>query len=350
MAPGTSIGAATPVAVGMPGAAPRPEPETSRKPAQPEADDERPAGPPSDALTSKQVSDAAAYIRGLAQLRGRNVEWAERAVREAASLSAEEALREGAIDLVAADMRELLAKLEGREIKTAGGIVRLALTDAAIEDVQPDWRTRVLQVITNPSIALLLLLFGVYGLYFELATPGFGLAGIGGAICLLLALFAFQLLPVNYAGLALLLLGIALITGEALLPGFGVLGAGGIAAFVIGATLLVRTDVPGFGIPLSLTIGLALFSAAFILVVARLAVKARHRPVVSGREALVGSTGEVIEAADRTGWARIHGESWHVRSTQPLHAGDSVRVTGVKDLDLEVISEPTENMEAGHAV
>jgi membrane-bound serine protease (ClpP class) len=293
------------------------------------------------------VSDAAAYIRGLAQLRGRNAEWAEQAVREAVSLSAEEARREGVIDVVASDMSELLSTLEGREIKTAGGPVRLALAGAAIEDVQPDWRTRVLQVITNPTVALLLLLFGVYGLYFELATPGFGLAGIAGAICLLLALFAFQLLPVNYAGLALLLLGIGLIIAEALLPGFGVMGAGGIVAFVVGALLLIRADAPGFGIPVPLTVGLALFSAAFILLVARLAVKARHLPVVSGREALVGSTGEVIEAAGRSGWARIHGERWHVCSTAPLHPGEAVRVTAVRDLDLDVISEAT-SQEASH--
>jgi len=211
---------------------------------------------------------------------------------------------QAAVQPAAPVARVVVLNVEGVIAPTAADYVERAIDSAAengaaIEDVQPDWRTRVLQVITNPSIALLLMLFGIYGLYFDLATPGFGLPGIAGAICLLLALFAFQLLPVNYAGLALLLLGIALIIAEALLPGFGILGAGGIAAFIVGALLLVRTDVPGFGIPLSLTLGLALFSAAFILLVARLAVKARRRPVVSGREALVGSTGEVIEAAAR---------------------------------------------------
>jgi len=216
--------------------------------------------------------------------------------------------------------------------------------------MEPDWRTRFLQVITNPSIALILLLVGIYGLYFELTSPGFGVPGVLGAICLFLGLFAFQLLPVSYAGLALILLGIALIVAEAMLPGFGILGAGGIAAFVIGGLLLMRTDVPGFGIPLSLILGLALSSAAFILIVARLALKARRRPVVSGREALLGSTGEVIEAVAGGGWARVHGESWRVRSTAPLHAGQAVRVTGMKDLELEVIPEPTEPKETGHAV
>jgi len=316
MAPGTNLGAATPVAIGLPGAG-----EKGEKPSP---------------MESKAVNDAAAYIRGLAQLRGRNADWAERAVREAVSLSAEEALREKVIDMVAADVPELLAKLD--------------LAGANIVEMEPDWRTRFLQVITNPSIALILLLVGIYGLYFELTSPGFGVPGVLGAICLFLGLFAFQLLPVSYAGLALILLGIALIVAEAMLPGFGILGAGGIAAFVIGGLLLMRTDVPGFGIPLSLILGLALSSAAFILIVARLALKARRRPVVSGREALLGSTGEVIEAVAGGGWARVHGESWRVRSTAPLHAGQAVRVTGMKDLELEVIPEPTEPKETGHAV
>lgn len=316
MAPGTNLGAATPVAIGLPGAGEKPE-------------------KPSPAVT-KAVNDAAAYIRGLAQLRGRNADWAERAVREGVSLPAEEALRENVIDMMAADVPELLAKLD--------------LAGARTVELEPDWRTRFLQVITNPSIALILLLVGVYGLYFELTSPGFGLPGVLGAICLFLGLFAFQLLPVSYAGLALMLLGLGLIVAEAMLPGFGILGAGGIAAFVIGGLLLMRTDVPGFGIPLSLILGAALSSAVFILIVARLALKSRRRPVVSGREALIGSTGEVIEAAAGGGWAHVRGETWRVRSSAALHAGQAVRVTGMKDLELEVVPEATAIKETGHAV
>jgi len=317
MAPGTNLGAATPVAIGLP------------------AGGQKDKGEKPSAMESKAVNDAAAYIRGLAQLRGRNADWAERAVREAVSLSAEEALREKVIDLIAPDVPELLARLD--------------LGGARTVEIEPDWRTNFLQVITNPSIALILLLIGVYGLYFELTSPGFGVPGVLGAICLLLGLFAFQLLPVSYAGLALILIGIALIVAEALLPGFGILGAGGIAAFVIGGLLLIRTDVPGFGIPLSLILGLAFSSALFILIVARLALKSRRRPVVSGREALVGSTAEVIEADAGGGWARVHGESWRVRSSVPLHPGQTVRVTGMKDLQLDVIPEPTATKETGHA-
>ena len=315
MAPGTNLGAATPVAIGLPTGG-----EKAEKPSPAEA---------------KAMNDAAAYIRGLAQLRGRNADWGERAVREAVSLPAEEALREKVIDMMAADVPQLLAQL--------------GLAGARTVEIEPDWRTRFLQVITNPSIALMLLLAGVYGLYFELTSPGFGVPGVLGAICLLIALFAFQLLPVSYAGLGLILLGIALIVAEAMLPGFGILGAGGIAAFVIGGLLLIRTDVPGFGIPLSLILGLAFSSAVFILVIARLALKSRRRPVVSGREALLGSRGEVIEAAAGGGWARVHGESWRVRSSAPLHAGEAVRVTGMKGLELEVVPETTEIKESGHA-
>jgi membrane-bound serine protease (ClpP class) len=317
MAPGTNLGAATPVAIGMP------------------TGDQKDKGDKPSAMESKVVNDAAAYIRGLAQLRGRNADWAERAVREAVSLPAEEALREKVIDIVAADVPELLA--------------RLGLAGATILEIEPDWRTRFLQVVANPSVALILLLIGVYGLYFELTSPGFGVPGVVGAICLFLGLFAFQLLPVSYAGLALILLGIALIVAEAMLPGFGILGAGGIVAFVIGGLILMPADAPGFGIPLWLILAAAFSSAAFILIVARLALKARRRPVVSGREALVGASGEVIEADEGGGWARVHGESWRVRSSAPLRAGQAVRVTGMQDLELDVVPEPTPTKEIGHA-
>jgi membrane-bound serine protease (ClpP class) len=315
MAPGTNLGAATPVAIALPAAG-----EKAEKPS---------------AAEMKAINDAAAYIRGLAQLRGRNAEWAERAVREAVSLSAEDALREKVIDFVAADVPALLATLE--------------LAGAQVVEIEPDWRTRFLQVITNPSIALILLLIGVYGLYFELTTPGFGLPGVLGAICLFVGLFAFQLLPVSYAGLALIGLGLALLVAEAMLPGFGILGAGGIAAVVIGGLLLIRTDVPGFGIPLGLIFGLAFASAVFILVVGRLALKARRRPATTGREAMLGASGEVLEAGAGGGWARVHGERWRVRSAAPLHAGESVRVTGMHDLELDVVPEAGETKETGHA-
>jgi membrane-bound serine protease (ClpP class) len=208
-------------------------------------------------MMRKATNDAAAYIRSLAELRGRNADWAERAVREAVSLSASEAKKIKVIDVIAEDVPALLKAIDGRTVQAGGEQRKLATAGAQSVEIEPDWRTRFLQVITNPSIAMILLLVGIYGLYFEFTSPGFGVPGVLGAICLLVALFAFQLLPVSYAGLALMLLGIGLIVAEALLPGFGILGAGGVVAFVIGGLLLMRTDVPGFGIPLPLIPGLA---------------------------------------------------------------------------------------------
>jgi membrane-bound serine protease (ClpP class) len=334
MAPATNLGAATPVAIGAPGApAPaKPAADKDRK----EAEKDAGARPPGDATAAKQVNDAVAYIRGLAELRGRNADWAERAVREAASLPAAQALAEKVIDVVATDLADLLKQLDGREVKAGERVVRLATAGAPIDAFDPDWRTRFLSVIANPSIALVLMLIGVYGLFFEFSNPGFGVAGVVGAICLLLALFAFQLLPVNWAGVGLILLGLAFMVAEAFLPSFGVLGIGGIIAFVVGAILLVDAELTGLQIPLSLVIAAALASAAFMLLVGRLAIGSRARPVVSGREEMVGATGEVIEGGPGEGWATVHGERWRVRAAGPLAPGQTVRVRRIHGLTLEV--------------
>jgi membrane-bound serine protease (ClpP class) len=346
MAPGTNLGAATPVAVGLPGA---PDPGSAPMPGK-GADGDKDAKAPAvhgDTMTAKQTNDAAAYIRSLAQARGRNADWGEKAVREAASLPAVEAVRDGVVDLLADDVPDLLAKIDGRETRIPGATVRLHVAGARIETLEPDSRTRFLQVITNPSVALILMLLGIGGLFFEFQSPGFALPGVAGAICLLLALFAFQLLPVNYAGLGLIALGVALIAAEAFLPGFGALGLGGLAAFVIGGVLLFRGDVPGFGVPLPLILSLALAAGGFLLIVARLALRARTRPVVSGREELVGARGRVIETGGREGWASVRGERWQVRSRSPLGVGDPVRVTGVHGLVLDVETEPDANIIVG---
>lgn len=333
MAPATNLGAATPVPIGMPGSAPG-DGQPARKP--PTTGEQPPPAAPADALRAKQVNDAVAYIRSLAELRGRNAEWAERAVREGISLSAEQALKERVIDLVAQDVPALLAALHGREVKVLEATVKLDTERATLLAVAPDARNRFLAVITSPSVALILMLIGVYGLFFEFSSPGFGVAGVAGGICLLLALYALQLLPISYAGLGLVLLGLALMIAETFLPSFGVLGIGGIVAFVLGATLLIDTDVPGFGIPLPLIVGAALASAALLIVVGGMALRARRSPVVSGREELVGSVGEVIDAE---GWAFLHGERWRVRSRLPLAPGQKVRVTAVDGLTLDVEPE-----------
>jgi membrane-bound serine protease (ClpP class) len=332
MAPATSVGAATPVPIGIGGpSAPAPDEKVKAGQKEPDA-----AG---DAMSRKQVHDAAAYIRGLAQLRGRNAEWAERAVREAVTLTSEEALRIRVIDLIAADIADLLQQLDGRKVNVAGVERTLETGGIALVRHEPDWRTRLLAVITNPSVAYILLLIGMYGLFFEFSTPGFGVAGIAGAICLLLALFAFQLLPVNYAGLALIVLGMAFMVAEAFVPSFGVLGLGGVIAFVVGSVMLMDTDLPGYGIPWSVVLAVTAATALVAFFVSGLFIRSRRRPVVSGAEELPGSLGEVLADMEGEGWARVHGETWRVRCRAPLRKGQTVRVTRVDGLVLEVEPE-----------
>jgi len=348
MSPATTLGAATPVAIGLPGTRPAGEPPVARPPGRQasdggasEAGASAPAGAkpvpsPMDAMTAKQVHDAAAFIRGLAQRNGRNAEWAERAVREAVSLTADEALREKVIDIVAVDVNDLLAQADGRTVRTATGERTLATRGLAIETVLPDWRHRLLSVIANPSFALILLMVGIYGLMFEFSSPGFGVPGTVGAICLLLALFALQMLPVNYAALGLILLGMALLAAELLSPSFGVLGVGGVVAFIAGGILLFDRDVPGLGVPLPLIFGLAASSAAVVLLGGSMALRARRAPVVSGREEMLGADGQVLEVGPGEAWALVRGERWAVASGAPLAPGQGVRVTGMHGLTLQV--------------
>jgi membrane-bound serine protease (ClpP class) len=285
------------------------------------------------------VHDAAAYIRGLAQMRGRNVEWGERAVREAVSLSSAEALKQKVIDLVAEDVPQLLQRLDGRKFTIAGTEHVLDTAGAAATAFEPDWRTRLLSVITDPSIAYMLVLLGLYSILFEFYNPGMVLPGVVGAICVLIALYAFQMLPVNYAGLALILLGIGFMVGEAFFPAYGSLGVGGLIAFVVGSVILIDTDIPGYGVPYALIGGFAAASAVFLLLLVGVALKARRRPVVSGREELIGSAGEVLEDFEQEGWARVHSETWRVRAAVPLKAGQRVRIAAMEGLVLDVVPE-----------
>jgi len=324
MAPGTNLGAATPVQIGGPPGAPK--------------DDEAKGGD-DETLARKQVNDAAAYIRGLAQLRGRNADWAEKAVREAVSLSASEALRLNVIDQVADDLPALLRKLDGKTLEAAGQPHQLQTAGASLVEHLPDWRTRVLAVITNPSVALILIMVGVYGLLFEFMSPGSTVGGVVGGICLLLALYALQLLPVSFAGVALILLGIAFMIAEAFLPSFGVVGFGGIVAFVVGALILIDTDAPGFGIPLALIGTLAVLSALLIGGVLGMALKARQRALVSGDAGLVGSlvpVTQVMAGNPFRGVVLAQGEQWQVQCATPLHAGQNVRVTARHGVMLDV--------------
>jgi membrane-bound serine protease (ClpP class) len=345
MAPATNLGAATPVSIGGgdDGGAPARERGVRRKSKDVKDDeaDRRPDKEPPpgsrESLRSKQINDAAAYIRGLAELRGRNAEWGEQAVREAVSLSASEALKLKAIDVVARDERELLAQLDGRKVSVLGVERVLRTAGAATTSIEADWRTRFLMVVTDPSVAVILMMIGIYGLIFEFMSPGVVVPGVLGGICLLIALYALQLLPINYAGVALMLLGIAFIVAEAFVPSFGALGLGGVAALAIGMVVLIDPEhAPGFDIPWTFIAGVTALGAAAVFATAYLALKTRGRPVVSGREELAGAEGVVIEDFVDEGWARVHGELWRIRSSVPLSEGERVRVRAISGLTLIV--------------
>jgi membrane-bound serine protease (ClpP class) len=353
MAPATNLGAATPIAIGIGGIGSQPD---SGDQAQKDRKDsgKQENGSASSVIGEtttlnttmerKQVNDAAAYIRSLAQMRGRNIEWAEQAVRQAVSLSASEALKLKVIDVIARDVSDLLRQLDGRKVNVLGVERPLNLAGASIVTLKPDWRSRLLSVIGDPSIAYLLMLAGVFGLFFEFSNPGFVLPGVVGAISLLLALFAFQMLPVNYAGLGLIVLGLAFMTGEVFMPSFGVLGIGGVISFVIGSVMLIDTDVPGYGIPWAIILPVAFASALFIFFVAGMVLKARGRPVVSGPEELIAGIGEILEDFDgKDGLARVHGETWRVKSKQPLAKGQKIRVMRIDGLILDVEPEQEHN-------
>jgi membrane-bound serine protease (ClpP class) len=330
MAPGTNLGAATPVEIS---AIPDSDELLKKKPDKGEA---APPADSKDAMERKRINDATAYIRGLAQLRGRNVEWAELAVREAASLPAVEALAQGVIDIVAVDIRDLLAQAQGRAVTVAGVEQVLDVVDLPLQVVEPDWRNRLLAVITDPNIAYILMLIGIYGLFFEFANPGFVLPGVVGAISLLLALYAFQVLPVNYAGLALLSLGIIFMLAEAFVPSFGALGFGGLIAFVIGSIILFDQQGTGYAVSLPLIFSLSFVTAGFFLFIIGAAIKARARPVVSGQEELLHMTGEVLDDFEGKGRIRIHGEIWQAESAAALRRGDQVQVIAIDGLVLKV--------------
>lgn len=335
MAPGTNLGAATPVQIGAPEQG---TPAPGEKQGGDKRSDMAPAQP---GTAEKAVNDAVAYIRSLAELRGRNVTWAEDAVRRAASLSAEQALKLQVIDVIAPDVPALLRAVDGREVTTtAVGRFRLATADKEIVSQPTDWRTKLLSVITDPNVAALLMLIGVYALIFEFYSPGLVGPGVVGTVCILLALYAFHVLPVDYGGLALLLLGIALMIAEAFLGAFGVLGIGGLIAFVLGSIMLMPEAVPGFTVAWELIGSIALFLGIAFVALSTLVLRTRRRPVVAGREQMLGSTGPVVEWGNGEGRVRVHGEVWQAHSPHRLSTGQPVRVTGIDGLKLQV--EPDE--------
>ncbi len=324
MTPASNLGAASPVSIGMRDSSGKSEPESDKKAA-------------GDTMTQKVTNDAAAYIRSLAQLRGRNAEFAEKAVLEARSLSAQEALNAGAIDVIAVNVDELLSKLNGKSIRLDNGTtVRLNTANPEIVQIVPDWRTQILALLANPQVALVLMMIGIYGLFFELTSPGIALPGVAGLICLLLGLYAFQLLPVNWAGVALMAAGTGMMIAEAFLPSFGMLGIGGIIAFVLGGLFLTDTGIPEFDLSIPFLFGFAISSALLIMLIGTMAARAHKQKVVSGREEMLGIEGIVSSVVDGTIYAEVHGESWRVRCNEPLSPGDRIRVVAMDGLTLQV--------------
>lgn len=291
---------------------------------------------PRSAMEAKAINDAVAYIRGLAELRERNADWAEMAVRAAVSLSATAAAEQNVIDFIAADLEELFALADGRTVKMETGEITLATAGIAHEVIDADWRTTLLGVITNPNVALILMLLGVYGIIFEFLNPGVLVPGTVGAISLILGLYSLALLPLNYAGIGLILLGIGLIIAEAFAPSFGILGIGGTVALVLGAVILVDTDVPGIAISVPLVAGVAVAGVITTFIVAWLARRAFRARVVSGAEDLIGAPGKVTDWSGETGHVWVHGERWAAEGAADLVSNDRVRVTGLQGLVLRV--------------
>jgi membrane-bound serine protease (ClpP class) len=290
-------------------------------------------------MRAKIVNDAAAYIRGLAELRGRNADWAEKAVREAASLAAAEAHEMAVVELLAADLDALLRQADGRSVKLGGETRTLSLAGHAVERLEPDWRTALLGVLANPNLAFLLMLIGFYGLLFELISPGAIFPGVIGAVSLLLALYALSVLPVNLAGIALVVLGVALLVAEAFAPSFGALGLGGVVATLIGGVMLFDMDVPGFELSWPAIAAAAALSLALLAAVVWVAARSRGVAVRSGRELMIGAVGIVLEWVDERGRVRLGGEDWRARGPPGLSPGQRVRVAEVRDLTLFVEPE-----------
>ncbi len=338
MAPATTLGAATPVQIGgFPGLPdqkddePAATEEDKKKDGEPEKEQKKDS---KDAMEKKIVNDAAAYIKGLADRHGRNAEWAELAVREAVSLTAKEAQEKNVIDLIAPDLPDLLRQINGRVVQLEGRESKISTEAIVIEIYEPDWRSRLLSVITDPNVAYIMMLIGIYGLIFELANPGSVLPGVIGAISLILSLYAFQVLPINYAGLGLMILGIMFMIAEAFMPSFGILGLGGVVAFVVGSIILMGEEQLSISLPL--IGGTALVTAGFFMWVISKLIGMRRRTIVSGAEQMIGAAGYALDDFDSEGRVWVHSEAWKVHSRLPISKGQTVRVVSMDGLVLNV--------------
>ncbi len=315
MAPATHLGAATPVTMDITGTDKKEEKKQS-------------------SMDKKVLNDTVAFIRGLAKLRGRNVDWAEKAVKEASSIQSDEALALNVIDIQASNIPDLLKQLNGRTVAVQNRMVVLDTQDMQIEKWEANWRLKFLSIITDPSIAYILLIIGIWGLFFEFANPGYILPGVAGVICLFVSLYAFQLLPIHFIGLGLVIAGIAFLAAEIYVTSYGVLAGGGAIAFFVGSILLF--DIEGYPTPWGLILSITAASLLFFLIVIIMAIQARRRKVVSGQEALIGAKAIAQESFKEIGWVRVDGELWKAKSPVPLKKGQHVLVTKRDGLNLYV--------------
>ncbi len=337
MAPTTHLGAATPVSLGGDDFGDDEDADDDKESeSESESDEQKDAPAPGSAMERKVMNDAIAYIRGLAEKHGRNADWAERAVTEAATLTATEALEENVIDLIAVNQAELFQKINGREVEVNNRTVTLETEALVVDRIEQSWRIKFLSIIASPEILLLLIMVGIYGLMFEGYNPGAIVPGVVGVICLLLAAYALQVLPVNYAGLALIIVGIALIVAEAFVPSFGALGLGGIAAFIFGAIMMFDSDIPGFGISIAFVVSLAVVAGLFLMWLVSYLVKLRQRGAVSGKASILGGTGSAMESFTGEGKVWLEGEAWAAVSKVAIEKDQEVVVTAMDGLTLEV--------------
>ena len=343
MTPTTSIGAATPVSMTGDDATPTAPPEEDADPEEDAEVEKTPAEEaeelPGSAMERKVLNFSVSEIRSYAERYGRNADWAEDAVVSAATANAREALELNVIEFIANDIEDLLQQLDGYEVEIDSQTVTLAVADADIDTYEPNWRLKLLGVIANPEIILLLGMIGLYGLMYEGWNPGAIVPGVVGIICLLLAAYALQVLPVNYAGLALIIVGVALMVAEAFAPSFGALGIGGIAAFVFGAIMMFDSGIPGFGISVAFVIGLAILFAIVLIWLIGYLLKLRRRGAVSGRGSIVGGIGTAMEDFTEDGMVWLEGESWHARSKQAIAKNQRVVVVAMDGLTLDVRPE-----------
>tara|TARA_B100001093_G_scaffold515065_1_gene590535 strand:- start:1330 stop:2724 length:1395 start_codon:yes stop_codon:yes gene_type:complete len=338
MAPGTNLGAATPVQIGGP------DTQSNRpkvgKPQKKELEQKRTSngisGSPKSPMQTKTINDLSAYIKSLAELHGRNSEWAEKAVIEAATLTARGALKNNVINVIAKDVNELLAKLHGRSVELSNSSVTLDTKNMVIDKIDPDWQVQLLSVATNPNVAFVMMLIGIYGIIFEFWHPGLIGPGVIGGICLLIGLYATNMLPLNYTGAGLLILGMAFMTAEAFLPSFGILGIGGIISFIFGSTLLFDSDSPEFQLSWIIIISSALFCSALLSFILSYVWRSFKRPVVSGTETLIGTIAEVLEWSDDKGSVRAEGERWKAFGMRGVKKGQKVKIVQLVGLSVMV--------------